>query len=67
MYIISILNFQNENGPCPLIAIMNLLIMKGRVTLPSLVDIVTTEKLMEYLGDCILDSIPKVIFIVLFE
>ncbi|XP_054719694.1 ubiquitin carboxyl-terminal hydrolase MINDY-2-like [Uloborus diversus] len=50
---------QNENGPCPLIAIINVLIMKGRVNLPALVDIVTTEKLMEYLGDCILDSIPK--------
>ncbi|XP_035223288.1 ubiquitin carboxyl-terminal hydrolase MINDY-2-like, partial [Stegodyphus dumicola] len=50
---------QNENGPCPLIAIINVLIMKGRITLPSLVDFVTTENLMEYLGDCILDSIPK--------
>ncbi|KFM68224.1 Protein FAM63A, partial [Stegodyphus mimosarum] len=48
---------QNENGPCPLIAIINVLIMKGRITLPSLVDFVTTENLMEYLGDCILDSI----------
>lgn len=50
---------QNENGPCPLIAIINVLIMRGRVKLDSIVDIVTSEKLMEYLGDCILESIPK--------
>ncbi|CAL1299557.1 unnamed protein product [Larinioides sclopetarius] len=50
---------QNENGPCPLIAITNVLIMKGRITVPSLVDFVTTENLMAYLGDCILESIPK--------
>ncbi|GFS80138.1 ubiquitin carboxyl-terminal hydrolase MINDY-2 [Nephila pilipes] len=50
---------QNENGPCPLIAITNVLIMKGRITVPSLADFVTTENLMAYLGDCILESIPK--------
>ncbi|KAF8788353.1 Ubiquitin carboxyl-terminal hydrolase MINDY-1 like protein [Argiope bruennichi] len=50
---------QNENGPCPLIAITNVLIMKGRITVPSLADFITTENLMAYLGDCILESIPK--------
>ncbi|XP_042907927.1 ubiquitin carboxyl-terminal hydrolase MINDY-1 isoform X4 [Parasteatoda tepidariorum] len=49
---------QNENGPCPLIAITNVLIMKGRITIPSLADFVSTENLMEYLGNCILESIP---------
>ncbi|GBO07500.1 Ubiquitin carboxyl-terminal hydrolase MINDY-1 [Araneus ventricosus] len=53
------LSVVNENGPCPLIAITNVLIMKGRITVPSLVDFVTTENLMAYLGDCILESIPK--------
>ncbi|KAG8198506.1 hypothetical protein JTE90_017372 [Oedothorax gibbosus] len=50
---------QNENGPCPLIAITNVLIMKDRVKVPNLVDFVTTENLMEYLGNCLLESIPK--------
>lgn len=50
---------QNENGPCPLIAIINVLTLKGLVKLPQTLDIVTVEQLMEHLGDCILSSIPK--------
>ncbi|XP_067119265.1 ubiquitin carboxyl-terminal hydrolase MINDY-2-like isoform X1 [Centruroides vittatus] len=50
---------QNENGPCPLIAIMNFLILKNRISLPPMMEIITAEQLMEYLGDCILDNIPK--------
>ena len=51
---------QNENGPCPLIAIMNVLILKGRIQIPSMMEIITANQLMEYLGDCILNSVPKV-------
>ncbi|XP_037527328.1 ubiquitin carboxyl-terminal hydrolase MINDY-2 isoform X2 [Rhipicephalus sanguineus] len=50
---------QNENGPCPLIAIINVLTLKGLIKLPHTLDIVTVEQLMEHLGDCILSSIPK--------
>jgi len=50
---------QNENGPCPLIAIMNVLLLKGKLRLASHVDVVTSEQLMEYLGDCILASLPS--------
>ncbi|KAH8035552.1 hypothetical protein HPB51_006308 [Rhipicephalus microplus] len=50
---------KNENGPCPLIAIINVLTLKGLVKLPQTLDIVTVEQLMEHLGDCILSSIPK--------
>ncbi|KAH7970343.1 hypothetical protein HPB49_004069 [Dermacentor silvarum] len=50
---------QNENGPCPLIAIINVLTLKGLIKLPQTLDIVTVEQLMEHLGDCILSSIPK--------
>lgn len=50
---------QNENGPCPLIAIVNVLIFKGRISIPSLVEIVTTDQLMEFIVNCILDSVPK--------
>ncbi|XP_065306906.1 ubiquitin carboxyl-terminal hydrolase MINDY-2-like isoform X1 [Dermacentor albipictus] len=50
---------QNENGPCPLIAIINVLTLKGLIKLPHTLDVVTVEQLMEHLGDCILSSIPK--------
>lgn len=50
---------QNENGPCPLIAIMNVLIFKGKLKLPEMVEIVTASQLMEYLGDFLLNSVPS--------
>lgn len=50
---------QNENGPCPLIAIMNVLILKGKLKLPAMVEIVTASQLMEYLGDFLLNSVPS--------
>ncbi|XP_042145450.1 ubiquitin carboxyl-terminal hydrolase MINDY-2 isoform X2 [Ixodes scapularis] len=50
---------QNENGPCPLIAIINVLTLKGLIKLPHTLDVITVEQLMEHLGDCILSSIPK--------
>lgn len=50
---------QNENGPCPLIAIMNVLILKSKVTLPPMIEMITSSQLMEYVGDCILEQIPK--------
>jgi hypothetical protein len=51
---------QNSNGPCPLLAIINVLILKGRIQLPSMMEIITDNQLMEYLGDCVLNSVPKV-------
>lgn len=50
---------QNENGPCPLIAVMNVLILKGKLKLPAMVEIVTASQLMEYLGDFLLNSVPR--------
>lgn len=50
---------QNENGPCPLIAIINVLLVKGRLRLPSMMEVITANQLIEYLGDCILENIPK--------
>ncbi len=52
---------QNENGPCPLLAIMNVLLLKGKVRLPPMVEMVTAGQLMEYLADCIFEHAPKVI------
>lgn len=51
---------QNENGPCPLIALMNVLILQRKISIPNMQQIVSASQLMEYLGDCILDHAPKV-------
>ncbi|XP_075714055.1 ubiquitin carboxyl-terminal hydrolase MINDY-2 [Rhinoderma darwinii] len=50
---------QNENGPCPLLAIMNALLLAWKVKLPPMMEIITVEQLMEYLGDYILEAKPK--------
>ncbi|XP_039768886.1 ubiquitin carboxyl-terminal hydrolase MINDY-2 isoform X1 [Ornithorhynchus anatinus] len=50
---------QNENGPCPLLAILNVLLLAWKVKLPPMMEIITAEQLMEYLGDYILDAKPK--------
>lgn len=50
---------QNENGPCPLLAIINVLLLRGQVQLPDGVEIITTQSLLQRLGDCILRLIPK--------
>ncbi|XP_040198700.1 ubiquitin carboxyl-terminal hydrolase MINDY-2 isoform X2 [Rana temporaria] len=50
---------QNENGPCPLLAIMNVLLLAWKVKLPPMIEMITVEQLMEYLGDYILEAKPK--------
>ncbi|XP_051896479.1 ubiquitin carboxyl-terminal hydrolase MINDY-2 isoform X2 [Pristis pectinata] len=40
---------QNENGPCPLLAIMNVLLLAWKIKLPPMIEIITAEQLMEYL------------------
>lgn len=51
---------QNENGPCPLLAIVNVLLLQRRINLPSQQTYITSGQLMEYIGDCILEESPKV-------
>jgi hypothetical protein len=51
---------QNENGPCPLIAISNILLLRGKIVLPTVMEIITAKQLMEYIGDMILQNVPKV-------
>lgn len=51
---------QNENGPCPLLAIVNVLLLQRRITIPPQQEFVTSGQLMEYIGDCILEEAPKV-------
>ncbi|EDO33166.1 predicted protein, partial [Nematostella vectensis] len=50
---------QNENGPCPLLAIINVLLLQRRVSIPPMQEIISSSQLMEYLGDCILAQAPE--------
>uniref|UniRef100_H3ANU1 Ubiquitin carboxyl-terminal hydrolase n=1 Tax=Latimeria chalumnae TaxID=7897 RepID=H3ANU1_LATCH len=49
---------QNENGPCPLLAIMNVLFLRWKVKLAPQTEAVSIDELMAYLGDCILSTKP---------
>ncbi|PWA33321.1 hypothetical protein CCH79_00014099 [Gambusia affinis] len=40
---------QSENGPCPLLAIMNTLFLRWKAKLPAQTEVVTTEELMAHL------------------
>lgn len=51
---------QNENGPCPLIAILNVLLLRAVIEIPEGVEIVTATQLINYLGNTILQRIPEV-------
>ncbi|XP_075048869.1 ubiquitin carboxyl-terminal hydrolase MINDY-1 isoform X2 [Mixophyes fleayi] len=50
---------QSENGPCPLLAIMNILFLRWKVKLPPQKEVITSEELMAHLGDCILSIQPQ--------
>ena len=49
---------QNENGPCPLLAIMNILLLKKRVALTQSVEFITANQVMAHLGNCVLENVP---------
>jgi len=51
---------QNQNGPCPLLAIVNVLLLQGKVKLSSSADLVASDQLMAYIADWIFDNVPKV-------
>ncbi|XP_063277171.1 ubiquitin carboxyl-terminal hydrolase MINDY-1 isoform X2 [Prinia subflava] len=50
---------QSENGPCPLLAIINILLLQWKVKLPPQKEVITAEELMAHLGDCILATQPR--------
>lgn len=50
---------QSENGPCPLLAIMNTLFLRWKARLPAQTEVVTTEDLMAHLGECVLSVTPR--------
>lgn len=49
---------QSINGPCPLIAIMNVSLLREKIVLPDLLEQITASQLLTYLGECLMDSIP---------
>ena len=51
---------QNDNGPCPLLAIINILLLRRTIEFPRMQEMVTTQQLMDYLGDVVLKEIPQV-------
>ena len=58
---------QNANGPCPMLAIANVLLLRGKMTLDEGVEIVSSEQLLEYLGKLTLMSRnPSFMFRVLY-
>ncbi|CDW52865.1 protein FAMb; protein FAMa [Trichuris trichiura] len=44
---------QNENGPCPLLAICNLLLLRGDLTLPEDTEVVAATQLINMVGDLV--------------
>uniref|UniRef100_G1SMB6 Ubiquitin carboxyl-terminal hydrolase n=1 Tax=Oryctolagus cuniculus TaxID=9986 RepID=G1SMB6_RABIT len=50
---------QSTNGPCPLLAIMNILFLQWKVKLPPQKEVITSEELMAHLGNCLLSIKPQ--------
>merc|ERR1711971_463383 len=50
---------QNYNGPCPMLAITNVLLLRGKISLPEGCEVVSSEQLLENLADTMLEYVPK--------
>lgn len=50
---------QSTNGPCPLLAIMNILFLQWKVKLPPQKEVITSDELMTHLGNCLLSIKPQ--------
>ncbi len=51
---------QNENGPCPLLAICNILLLTSRIKIDPGETVISSSNLMHLLGQCLIDSEPEV-------
>jgi len=49
---------QNSNGPCPLLAIVNVLLLKGKLSLPEGCQVISAEQLLEFLADLLISLSP---------
>ena len=47
---------QNENGPCPLLALVNSLLLTKRIQLPGDLEVADSQFLLNVLGDYLLKS-----------
>jgi len=50
---------QNENGPCPLLAIANVLILQNRIIIKSERNIISLDRLIQVIANEITDSAYK--------
>ena len=51
---------QNENGPCPLVAIANVLFLRKVLTLNSNSKVIAASQLMDMIGNAIIERVPEV-------
>ena len=52
---------QNENGPCPLLALCNVLILSKKMEVTPGETALTSQQLLDMLGSCLIESTPKVV------
>eukprot|EP01134_Creolimax_fragrantissima_P002415 CFRG2415T1 len=50
---------QNKNGPCPLLALCNLLKLRGDLKMNADAEVVTVELLVRHLGELLMNSSPE--------
>ena len=51
---------QNENGPCPLLALCNVLLLTERMRLVAGDTVVTSTQLLDLLGTTVIENLPQV-------
>lgn len=51
---------QNQNGPCPLLAIVNILLLQGKIKLTAATELVAADQLIAYIADYIFENVPNV-------
>ncbi len=49
---------QNENGPCPMIALANVLLLSGKIKIQLGETLVSSSHLMDMLGSCLFEHSP---------
>ena len=54
---------QNENGPCPLLALCNVLILSKKMEVTPGETALTSQQLLDMLGSCLIESTPKVVHV----
>ena len=50
---------QNVNGPCPLLSMINVLLLRGKMTLKEGTEVVSSEQLLENIGERTILELPE--------